>query len=245
MMKNHWRTFVFLLVSMLISFGVMAANATPVDDLKLDLLPIEKPAAGDAQKPMVVFMTGDGGWAELDKGVSSRLAKQGMPVIGWSSLTYFWNEKTPTQTTKDLVRIIDYYSQQWGRKQVLLVGYSFGAEIVPFVINRLPESYRKMIVGGAMLVPSISSDFVVHMSDWVSSPSLGKYPTLPEVQQIKDVPLLCLYSEREDDDLCPLLNKQGNVKVLQVSGGHNFGKQYSLVSKQILTSFVSVITPQK
>lgn len=245
MMKNHWRTFVFLLVSMLTSVGVMAANATPVDDLKLDLLPIAKPAVGDAQKPMVVFMTGDGGWAELDKRVSGRLVKQGMPVVGWSTLTYFWNEKTPDQTTKDLVRILDFYAKQWHRDRVLLVGYSFGAEIVPFVINRLPDPYRKMIVGGAMFVPSTSSDFVIHVSDWVGNGSQGKYPTLPEVQQIKDVPLLCLYSEREDDDLCPLLDKQTNVTVTQLTGGHNFGKQYTLVSKQVLTTFASAITPQK
>ncbi len=31
------------------------------------------------------------------------------------------------------------------------MGFSFGAEIVPFVINRLPEPYRKSLVGAVML----------------------------------------------------------------------------------------------
>lgn len=243
-MNIRWYHAIGAMMALLISAMGFAAN-TPVDDLQLDLLPIAKPKQADQDKPFVVFMTGDGGWAELDKRVSGHMVHQGMPVVGWSTLTYFWKEKTPEQTTKDLVRILDYYSKQWHRNRVLLIGYSFGAEIVPFVINRLPAEYRQMVVGGAMFVPSTSSDFVIHVSDWVGNGSQGKYPTLPEVQQIHDVPLLCLYSEREDDDLCPLLSKQVNITVTQLMGGHNFGKQYGLVSKQILTSMASVITPKQ
>ena len=166
-----------------------------------------------------------------------------MPVVGWSTLTYYWHFKSPEQTAKDLERILAYYSKAWQRSRVILVGYSFGAEVILFAINRLAPEYRKMIVGGVMLVPSTSSDFEIHVSDWVSSGNLGKYPTLPELQKIRDIPLLCLYSELEDDDLCPLLKDQSNVKLVQLSGGHNFGKQYSLVFKHILQAMAPVIAP--
>jgi Type IV secretory pathway, VirJ component len=72
-----------------------AIAATPVDDLELDLLPVTAVNPADKDKPMVVFFSGDGGWAELDSAVSANLAKQGMPVVGWSSLTYFWSFKNP------------------------------------------------------------------------------------------------------------------------------------------------------
>ena len=218
-----------------------ASAATPVDDLELDLLPVTSVNPADKDKPMVVFFSGDGGWAELDSTVSANLVKQGMPVVGWSSLTYFWSFKTPEQTAKDFQRILAYYSKEWQRSRVILIGYSFGAETFPFAITRLPPEYRKMIVGGAMLVPSISSNFEIHVSDWLQTSAAGRYPTLPEVKKIQDMPLLCLYSELEDGDLCPLLSKQSNVTLMQLSGGHNFGKRYALITKKILQAMAPAI----
>lgn len=235
-----------LIISGLLLLSGYTSAATPVDDLQLDTVPVTQVNPADADKPMIIFFTGDGGWAELDKRVSASLMKQqGMPVVAWSTLTYFWSFKSPEQTTKDLERILRYYTQQWHRSRVILIGYSFGAEVFPFAVNRLPPDLRRMIVGGVMLVPSISSNFEIHVSDWLSNNANGKYPTLPELQKIQDIPLLCLYSELEDGDLCPLLKDQKNVTTVQLSGGHNFGKRYSLVTSQILKAMAPVITPTK
>lgn len=221
------------------------AAVTPLDDLQLDTVPVTRLTPGSQDKPMIIFFTGDGGWAELDKRVSANFMRQGIPVVALSSLTYFWHFKSPEQTTQDLQRILHYYTRQWQRSRVILIGYSFGAEIIPFVINRLPTEYHNMIAGGVMLVPSTSSDFEIHMSDWVSSGNMGKYPTRPEVAKIDDIPLQCIYSELGDDDLCPLLQGQKNVTLTQLSGGHNFGKHYSLLTNEILKVMSDVIAPQK
>ncbi len=232
-------TALLMLCSLQLSFS--ASAATPVDDLELDTLPVTQVDPADKDKPMVVFFSGDGGWAELDTTVSENLVKQGMPVVGWSSLTYFWSFKTPEQTTKDFQRILAYYSKAWQRSRVIVIGYSFGAETFPFAVNRLSPEYRKMIVGGVMLVPSISSNFEIHVSDWLQTSAAGRYPTLPELKKIQDIPLLCMYSEVEDGDLCPLLSKQSNVTLTQLSGGHNFGKRYSLITKKILQAMAPAI----
>ncbi len=63
---------------------------------------------------MVVFMSGDGGWAALDKGLGAELQRHGMPVVGWSSLSYYWKKKTPDQATADLVRILTSTSPAGG-----------------------------------------------------------------------------------------------------------------------------------
>ena len=73
----------------------LAAGSSPRD---LGVVPVPSTNTR-AELPLVVFMTGDGGWAALDKGVSTRLAAAGWPVIGWSTLTYFWHKKTPEQVT--------------------------------------------------------------------------------------------------------------------------------------------------
>lgn len=215
-----------------------AASQDPLSGLGLTLLPTQ---TNQAQAPLVVFMSGDGGWAALDKGVSKQLQLQGLPVVGWNSLTYYWKKKNPQQVTDDLVQIMDRYGSRWQKRQVLLIGFSFGAEIVPFVLNRLPPEYRQRVIGAVMLSPSTSSDFEIHVSEIISSSKLGQYPTEPEVKRIQDIPLLCFYGLDDDDPdmLCPRLQQQ-NVTSIGVSGGHHFEDDYPQLAHLILRHLLPV-----
>lgn len=204
--------------------------------VKADLGLVELPVAQASSAPMVVFMSGDGGWAALDKGLSAELQQHGMPVVGWSSLSYYWKKKTPEQATTDLVRILSDYQSRWGRQRWLLVGFSFGAEIVPFVINRLPKAYRNSLVGAVMLSPSTASDFEIHVSDMVVHSKAGSYPTQPEVQAIDTLPLLCVQGADDDSPvrLCPRLS-QPNVTTVTLPGSHHFDDDYGALYQQIAT----------
>ena len=51
--------------------------------------------AGTSSDTLVVFVSGDGGWAKIDKEISAVLAATGMPVVGLNALQYFWTKKTP------------------------------------------------------------------------------------------------------------------------------------------------------
>ncbi len=204
-----------------------------------DQLGVTPLAAVENEAPVIIFISGDGGWVKLDKAVGSQLQQQGFPVIGWSSLTYYWKKKSPQQVTTDLQRILDLYLPRWHRQRWALVGYSFGAEIVPFVSNRLPSRYRQQLVGGVMLSPSTSSDFEIHISDLLSSNSQGRYLTAPEVARIRDIPLLCVDGQDEPTtaQLCPQL-KQDNVTTLQLPGGHHYNDDYARLAELIQHHFL-------
>jgi type IV secretory pathway VirJ component len=221
-----------LLLLVCLAFPLFAAPASAT--VKTDLGLVELPVAQASSAPMVVFLSGDGGWAALDKGLSAELQRHGMPVVGWSSLTYYWKKKTPEQATADLVRILADYQARWGRQRWLLVGFSFGAEIVPFVINRLPDTYRSNLMGAVMLSPSTASDFEIHVSDMVVHNKAGNYPTLPEVKAIKSLPLLCVQGADDDSPvrLCPLL-KQSNVTTVTLPGSHHFDDDYGVLYQRI------------
>lgn len=72
--------------------------------------------AVENEAPVIIFLSGDGGsswikpWAAC---FSSRV-----PVIGWSSLTYYWSKKSPQQVTTDLQRILDAYLPRAGTVSV-------------------------------------------------------------------------------------------------------------------------------
>lgn len=219
------RTLLLLLVSC--AFPLWAASAK---DVRNELSLVEMPVSKHSSAPMVVFLSGDGGWAALDSGLSAQFVQHGLPVIGWSSLRYYWKKKTPEQVTTDLLRLLNDYQPRWERKSWLLVGFSFGGDIVPFVINRLPEEYRKSLVGAVMLSPSTSSDFEIHVSNIVASDKKGAYPTTPEVKAIHDIPILCIQGSEDDSPvrLCPKL-QQSNVTTVTLPGGHHFEDNYPML----------------
>ncbi|MBP9678947.1 MAG: virulence factor [Aeromonas sp.] len=228
------RAMLLLLICCLVSSFTLPAVAAQPSRVGTDLGLVELPVAQASSAPMVVFMSGDGGWAALDKGLGAELQRHGMPVVGWSSLSYYWKKKTPDQATADLVRILTEYQSRWGRQRWLLVGFSFGAEIVPFVINRLPPAYRDSLVGAVMLSPSTASDFEIHVSDMVVHDKAGSYPTLPEVKAIKSLPLLCVQGADDDSPvkLCPHL-QQPNVTTVTLPGSHHFDDDYGVLYRSI------------
>jgi type IV secretory pathway VirJ component len=198
-----------------------------------DLPLVEIPAKTSGSDRMAVFWSGDGGWAELDREVSAGLADRGVSVVGVNSLKYFWTIRTPERTAKDLERIIRHYATLWKKEKVLLIGYSLGADIVPFAANRLNEELKSRVALIALLGPGLQVDFEFHLSNWLGSSSKTALPTMPEVMKLGNTPLLCFYGEKETDSLCRNL-QVNNFKKVALPGAHHFGGNYAQLAETIL-----------
>ncbi len=198
----------------------------------LDDLPVvEVPASGHGELFAVLF-SGDGGWAGLDKEVADALAERGIPVAGIDSLRYFWGTRTPQGIGQDLDRVLRYYSVAWHRKQVLLIGYSQGADVLPFAINRLPAATRAMIRLNALIGISGSAAFEFHVTHWLGGGTNG-LPTVPEIRRLSAANTLCVYGDDDDEAICPAVDA-ANARIIKLSGGHHFGGDYGLLAKLIL-----------
>ena len=109
------------------------------------------------------------------------LAKHNIPIVGWDSLKYFWSPRTPQGAARDLDRVVRHYSQAWGKTHVLLIGYSQGADIMPFMVNRLPAQTHAMVGFTTLLGISDSALFEFHVGNWLGNPS-GGLATAPELR---------------------------------------------------------------
>ena len=178
-----------------------------------------------------VFLSGDGGWVGLDRGVAGELARRGIPVVGWDSLKYFWSPRTPHGAAQDLERVLRHYSQTWGRSRALLVGYSQGADTLPFMVNRLPARTGHLVGFTALVALSEPAYFEFHVTHWLGNPE-GGLPILPELTSWSSRPYVCMYGAKEKDSLCPQLRAGGHS--LQMPGGHHFAGKYSRITDQIL-----------
>ena len=205
-----------------------------VADLPLIVVPGLGKSRGDW---FAVMLTGDGGWAGLDKGVSKELAKHNIPVVGWDSLKYFWSPRTPEGASKDLDRVLRHYSRAWGRAHALLIGYSQGADTLPFMVNRLPPETHGMVGYTVLLGISDNAVFEFHVASWLGEPAKG-LPTAPELERWSGSPYLCVYGREDADSACnQLTGHDGSTLVMP--GGHHFAGGYAEIADQILSRLPS------
>lgn len=210
-------------------------QATGVGDIPLVEIPAESPKGGTPAggDTLAIFWSGDGGWRDIDRQIGQELARSGMPVVGVDSLRYFWREQRPEAIAHDLDRMISHYTAKWGKSKVLLIGYSFGADMLPFAINRMPERSRAQIGLVSLLGFARKADFEVGIAGWLGVDSSDSEDTLAEIAKLPAIPLQCVYGSEEEDTGCtaPELDRASK---LRMNGGHHFDGDYKEVASAIL-----------
>ncbi len=201
---------------------------------KLSDLPlVELPAKGD-KDVLAVVVSGDGGWASLDRDIGNYLVGQGIAVVGLDSLRYFWSARTPDEISKDLNRILSHYLAAWEKNTAVLIGYSMGADVLPFMVSRLPQTTLDHVSGLVLLGPSQTAKFEFHMTDWLGIESREKgYPVLPELEKIAGMSILCLSGSDEEASLCRQVNPT-KIDVEILAGGHHFSGDYTRIGEMVV-----------
>jgi type IV secretory pathway VirJ component len=210
--------------------GALAAHPTAAGTLRgLPLIELPVTRLGRA---MAVIYSGDGGWRDLDKQVGEVLAGAGIPVVGVDSLRYFWHRQTPERVATDLAAIIEHSGAAWHRDRVALIGYSFGAGVLPFAVRRLEERARARVAQLSLLGLEHRAAFEVSLGEWLGTGG-DLVPVAPEIAHLEPGLVQCFYGEDEEDTLCPELGKSG-VEVIARPGGHHFDGNYQLLAQTIL-----------
>jgi len=209
------------------------AAAPPERPADISDLPVQEVHAAGSADEFALLLTGDGGWAGLDQELAARLAANGVPTAALNSLEYFWRGRSPDETARDVARLLRHYLAAWRRQRVLLIGYSFGADVLPFVVNRLPPELLAHVLSVSLLGIDAHASFEVRVSDWVGGDERGA-PTQPELAQVQRVPVLCIYGEGEQDSICPGL-PAAHIARERIGKGHHFSGEYATLADRILS----------
>jgi type IV secretory pathway VirJ component len=154
--------------------------------------------------------------------------------VGWDSLSYFWKARQPEEVALDLERVLRHYLDVWKKERFVLIGYSFGADVLPAIIHRLPADLRDQIDLAVFLGLSDHASFEFHLTDWISdSPDEGNQPVRPELAKLSGMKCLCIYGADEENSACPKVAELG-VIVEKMPGDHHFDEDYPGVARRIL-----------
>jgi type IV secretory pathway VirJ component len=187
----------------------------PVGDLPLSLAP------APAGSLLAVLLTGDGGWAPVDKSLAAAFVRHNVAVVGLSSPAYLRRQRTPDEAARDLTRILRHFLDAWHRKRAIIVGYSRGADIGPFMLSRLPADLRERVALAALLGPGEWASFKFKLFDLVRDHAGDKgFPVSDEVAKLHGTSVLCVYGSKDRGAICPALGQAGLARAVVRAGGH-------------------------
>lgn len=114
----------------------------------------------------------------------------------------------------------------------MVVGYSFGADVAPFLVNRLPAALRSRVTTVALLSPSDTAAFAFHLDSWLGGGADPRYPTAPEIARLS-MPVTCASAADEPDSVCRAVTAS-RLRAVTIGEGHHFGGEYGRLVDAIL-----------
>lgn len=191
----------------------------------LPLVAVESAPETDADR-FVVWMSGDGGWNGMERDTTKLLAHRGLPTVALNSLRYFWRHRSPEETARAVDRMVRAYSQRWTRPNFTLVGFSFGANLAPLVVERLSPDVRERLRSVALLSPTQHASYHVGFHSWLGDG--GHEPIETALHALKGIKAVCLRGANDRMARCPA--ETGDLKAIVMPGGHLLNHDAAMIA---------------
>ena len=187
----------------------------------------------------VVLVSGDMGFhTGLSPAVAERIAANGLHVTGVNSLSFAWRSQSPLQISGLLQEAIARSLRLGHASKVVLIGQSYGADLVHIGSTLLPDGIRRKISAIILVVPTSDIYYRIGPSEYFGwgAPDAQAIDT---ARQIDWVPLTCIYGREENDSICPLLHAP-NVRRVPLPGDHYLQHDPDLLFKALWPDIQSV-----
>ena len=202
----------------------------------VDDLPVTVIRPKGEVRALAVIVSGDGGWRDIDKSIGEWLADHAVAVVGIDSLRYFWSERDPKQIADDVEAILAHYGREFGITRYALVGYSFGADVLPFVWPNLSNLVKDRVVLISLLGLSTTADFEITIGGFFGGASAKDRPIAPTLHGLPLGKTQCFYGSDEAADRetsCTAPELKG-AELIERPGGHHFDGNYNVLAARIL-----------
>lgn len=238
---------------------VVAFLWSPFSRVSLERATVVVPPAAEVHAPagdgdvLTVVVSGDGGWADLDQQLGDAFAARGLPVLGINSFKYFWRLRSADEAAAQLDALLTENLARFHKQRIWMVGYSYGADVLPSIIDRLDPANRGRITQLVLLSPSRDYSWEIKFEGYMIArgrilafakrvlEKLSKvpdYPALPPVQALgARFPVECYYGIADaDDSLCTMPGLPPWVTVHAKRGDHHFDGGYAPLAAEMMAA---------
>ena len=171
----------------------------------------------------VLFYSGEWGWRPLQQDAASSLAASGRHVLGIDSPEYFGKTIPQDLLAAEFERFRGFLNERAGRPKdapVILVGFAAGAEIIPYLLNRVsPGSAR----GVVLIAPDRkgASVFRVSIQLRMDSPPDETFDVEAELRRMAPVPVVLMEGSLDPHSEAKAMSEtpRGPHKYAPVVGG--------------------------
>ncbi len=195
-------------------------------------VPVAVFSSTDTSKPVLFYITGDGGWNKFSNAFVQHLNDKGYEIVGLNAREYFWHKKTAQQTANAMSLIIAGHMKDRKSKSFVLIGYSFGADVMPFVVTHARDDIMANLQHIILMSPAAKTDFEVHIADLIGLGSSSGESVPAEINKISK-PVLLVFGDKETDFPVKELHIK-NYKAETLPGGHHYDGDPAAVCKIIL-----------
>ena len=196
-------------------------------------LPVAVFSGSDTSKPVLFYITGDGGWNKFSTAFVQNLNNKGYEIVGLNAREYFWHKKTAQQTANAMSLIIGGHMKNRKSKSFVLIGYSFGADVMPFVVTRNNDDIMTNLRYLILMSPASTTDFEVHITGLMGIGSSSGESVSAEINKITH-PVLFVFGDKENDFPIHDIHIK-NYKTEKLPGGHHYDGDPAAVSNILLT----------
>jgi type IV secretory pathway VirJ component len=192
--------------------------------------------AQPAAKLQVLFLSGDAGMRRgMGPFMARAFAARGIEVTALSTSTLFRFGRTRAELDGIVAAAVAQAERRKGSARLIVVGQSYGADILQTALADLPPRLRAGIAGVVLIVPGTGTYFRADPTSllYYLTPDSESVTTVPAVTW---APVTCIYGALETDSVCPLL-KMANATVIRLPGNHYLAHDKPRVAATVLQAF--------
>ena len=194
------------------AFALAAATSTVATSRGDHVLRIYAPSAqGSAagEKPLVLVLSGEGGWRAFDDQLATWLSGAGYWVGGIDCLKYFWKPQDDRAAlASDVTRFASALMRAAGAKpdaRVVLAGFSFGADLAPWIAGA--KGQRSRIAALIMIGPDPRGSLEARVTEIFGyAPKDHTFDTAAALADALTIPVLFVHGGKDDDSSAPALS---------------------------------------
>ncbi|MGY4396631.1 type IV secretory pathway VirJ component [Sphingomonas sp. UYAg733] len=194
---------------------------------------------GNGRVPVAaLYMSGDMGLRfGMGASVAHALAESHVPVLGINSPSIFATHRTAADVDAIVAKSVRDTMTRTGADRVILIGQSFGSDILGIGAASLPPELRSHIAAIVLVVPGQGVYFRADPTGFAYRGTPDADP-VAAAKSIAWAPLFCIHGEQETDSLCPSL-KGGHAQVIALPGGHFLHRD----EQRLITTIFAALRP--